>query len=156
MALERGRFVHTATQLDDEDDLDESTLGDELPPYVAAWRKFRADMGFTSFDLIEHRMYDPQLGFAGTLDRFISASGILIDIKTNLAPWWVRIQLSAYKHMLDQQYPGGVRRMAVELHRNGTYRVIEFPIVDHRHDFQTFVAALRVWQEKESHRRRGV
>jgi hypothetical protein len=156
MALERGRDVHTATQFDDEGDLDETTI-DELLPYVQAWRNFRKEAGMVDFYLVEHRMADPAMNFAGTLDRFtLEGGGILIDIKTNLAPWWVRIQLAAYKHLLDQEVNSAARRMAVELHKDGTFRVIEFPVAQQRADFQTFCAALRIYQEKQEEKRKGI
>jgi hypothetical protein len=155
MALERGSQVHLATQLDDELDLDESSLdGDyELPGYLEGWRAFRRAMDIERFDHIEKRMHDP-LGFAGTMDRYID--GIVLDIKTNEAPWWVRIQLAAYAHMAGKENLTVARRMAVELHRDGTFKLFEFPIADQRKDFQTFCAALRVYQEKDSHRKGGV
>lgn len=163
MALERGRHVHTATQLDDEQDLDEASLTGELPQYLAAWRSFVATTGHR-FSLIEHRMHH-QFGFAGTLDRFVpidAKSGIVIDIKTNTAPEWVALQLSAYAAMLEAERPGLVaRRMAVELRRDGTFRAMEFRVADQRRDFETFLAALRVCQYKQllsasTNRRRSI
>lgn len=157
MALERGRHVHTATQLDDEQDLDEASVTEEIFPYLIAWRRFRAEteIGQQPLERIEHRMHD-DMGFAGTLDRFWLIGGILLDIKTSIAPWWVRFQLAAYKQMLDKEYKGAVRRMAIELHKDSTFKLLEFPVAEQRSDFQTFVAALRVWQEKQIHNRRGV
>lgn len=158
MALERGRHVHAAAQFDDEEALEESSVTEEIFPYLIGWRRFRAEvpLGAGPFDMIETRGHHGY-GFAGTLDRSwkpqYSPTRIILDIKTSAAPWWVRLQLAAYAAIFD--FPG-CRRIAVELHRDSTYKVIEFPIAEQKHDFQTFIAALRVWQEKTQHSRRGI
>ena len=43
--LERGRLVHAATHMHDEDDLDESQLDPEIAGRVRAWQAFRAEAG---------------------------------------------------------------------------------------------------------------
>lgn len=148
-ALERGRNVHLLTQFDDEGDLDENSVPEELDPYLAAWRKFRADSGF-AHDLIEHRGYHPMYRYAGTLDRrgrFADGRGaVLLDIKTSAAPWWVRIQLASYAAFFEN--PMKYRRMSVELHDDATFRIQEFPCREYIRDFGVFTAALTVFNEK--------
>ncbi len=146
MAMERGRLVHLATQLDDEGDLQEATLDPELLPYVQAWRNARRglEMG-ESFTLIEWRGHHAQFGYAGTLDRLYGS--LLIDIKTNDAPDWTRIQLAAYAALVTDK-PMTLTRLAVELHRDETYRVAEYPARKWQADFNVFLAALTVYREK--------
>ena len=143
-ALERGSNVHLATQLNDEGDLDESTLG-ELEPYVAAWRQFKAETGFfhTAF---EQRVHSQKFGYAGTLDRIgrIQGQDALVDIKTTRAEKWVRLQTAAYTGTFDE--PRRYLRGSIELHADGTYRAIWFPSGDFQRDFAQFLACLTVYQ----------
>ena len=156
MALTRGSNVHLATQLDDEGDLDEDSVGD-LMGYVKAWRAAKAALGITSFSHIEKRMAHSGFRYAGTMDRMFkgpSGTGEIIDIKTNTAPWWVRIQLAAYQCLAIANNLGAVSvRIAVELHPDGTFNAMMFGEREYRDDLQTFLAALRVMNEKELNRR---
>lgn len=143
-ALERGRLVHEATALDDEDDLDEESLPESLAPYLQAWRKFRAATSFTP-RLIEHRSHH-QYGFAGTLDREgdITWEGkripCLLDIKTGIAQLWVRWQLAAYAAFFPDS--ATKRRLCVELRRDASFRLHWFAPADYFTDFNTFCAFL--------------
>ena len=144
MALGRGSAVHSATQFDDEGDLDETMLDDELVPYVAAWRRFRAETGFVP-DLIEHRSYHPIYLYAGTLDRrgaFPDGTKAIIDLKSNQSEGWVALQLAAYSAFFES--PRAYRRICVEAHKDGTYRMIEFRSADYTADFGRFLACVTV------------
>jgi hypothetical protein len=145
MALARGSAVHLTTQYDDEGDLDEALLDDELRPYLDAWRRFRLDTGFTP-DLIEHRGYHPLYRYAGTLDRrgsFPDGTTAMVDVKTNSSQGWVRLQLAAYCAFFPN--PRTYRRICVEVHKDATYRAIEFPMADYSADFARFVACVAVY-----------
>ncbi len=145
-ALSRGRWVHEATALDDRDEL---VIGPEHPyyGYIEAWRNYRRDKTFTP-DFVEERGYHPTFRYAGTLDRRKS-DRVLLDLKTNDAPWWTRIQLAAYCALHPE--PAKFSRVAVELHHDGSYSYQVFKTTDWHHDFQTFLAAMRVYREKEAH-----
>lgn len=146
VALKRGSDVHLLTQFEDEGDLLEASVEPHLRGYLAAWRRFKVEheIGRLPITLMEHRgCHD--FGYAGTLDRLFGTR-VLLDIKTGAAPWWVRIQLAAYREMLKR---GPLIRIALELHKDGTYRPRECPMLEHRYDFDTFVAALRIAREKE-------
>lgn len=67
-AMWRGTVVHRATELWDQDDLDESSVEPEIMAYVRGWQKFRRDWQFTP-GLIEARVAHLTWGYAGTLDR---------------------------------------------------------------------------------------
>ena len=148
--LQRGTDVHVATHYDDEGELDDTTLREDLIGYLAAWRRFRADTAFTP-DLIEHRGFHEKYRYAGTLDRTGDWKGrkILLDMKTGKAAPFVRIQLAAYGGFFKS--PASFRRVGVELHGDGTYRVQEFPCKDFQADFGVFLAALAVYREKRRH-----
>ena len=145
MALGRGSAVHSATQFDDEGDLDETLLDDELVPYVAAWRRFRIETGFAPL-LIEHRNHHPKYGYAGTLDRlgiFPDGTKAVLDIKTNSSEGWVALQLAAYCGFFES--PRAYRRICVEVHKDATYRLIEFPSANYAADFGRFLACVTVY-----------
>lgn len=142
MALARGSAVHSATQFNDEGDLDEILLDDALKPYLAAWRKFRAETGFTP-SLIEHRVCHPTYRYAGTLDRIgRSNAGPLqiVDIKTSTVPKWTALQLAAYVSCLDE--PRIYQRIGVALQADGGYRCTTFKAADYRRDEGIFLACL--------------
>jgi len=160
MALERGRAVHEAIALDLEGDLDEDSAEEAgILGYLEAARAARAALGILAPLAHEERVYHRQLGYAGTLD--LRADGLLLDWKTNQAEFWVRFQLAAYAAALTSTLmragsahwtAGVVRRVCVELHEDGNFRILEIPSAYWKEDFQTFVAALRVWQEKTNRR----
>ena len=143
MALERGRFVHEVCQFHDEGDLGE--FDPKLAGYLDAWKRFRAEFGFTP-DLIEHRGHCQQWGYAGTLDR--RSDNVLLDIKTNCAPPWTAFQTAAYANFFES--PAKYRRMAVELHADGTYKIHEFRCGNFSRDLGVFLAALTVYNAKRS------
>ncbi len=149
MALQRGSYVHLACQMDDEGDLDEDALDPALLPYVAAWRAFRAERGFT-FQEIERRVHSARYGYAGTLDRTgTNADGdlCLIDIKTSRAEGWVRLQTAAYAGAQDE--PRRYLRGCAELHADGTYRALWFPATEFQADFNGFLSCLHVFRLQE-------
>lgn len=144
--MARGRAVHTATHFDDEGDLDEATISAEVGGYLEGWRKFRRDAAFIP-ELIEYRGCNQKLRFAGTLDR-TGGSGNhvgpkwLVDLKTGTALPFVALQLAAYASFFG--HPGAFRRLSVELHPDGTYRLDEFRCADFARDFGIFQSALAI------------
>jgi hypothetical protein len=151
LASERGSAVHKATELHDLDDLDECSLDDRLEPYLAAWKRFRAETGFVP-EAIEQRLHHPLHGYAGTIDRVGTLHGrrILLDIKTvSRLSRATGVQLAAYQHLWDVRYPQRLicGRYAVQLRPDGTYRLEPYRAPD---DYTTFLALLSVarWKEK--------
>jgi hypothetical protein len=155
MALERGRRVHLATQWDDEGDYVEGSFG-ELEGFVLAWRRFRAEMQFTP-TLIEHRGYNPMGDYCGTLDRegtWRNGERVLVDIKTNHAENWVRMQLAAYAAFRPD--PRAILRVCVELHGDGTYDARRiYPGAEQQRHFGEFLACLTTFRLKQEMRRKA-
>lgn len=154
-ALERGRMVHLYTQYDDEGTLDDSAVDPRIRPYLEAWRAFRRDTGLIldKINGVEKRVYSRSHGYAGTLDRIgILARGIktvLVDIKTNKAEPWVKLQLAAYAGAVGPP-PLQITRVCVELRDDETYRVLTFSGANFNADFADFLGALRTmrWLQK--------
>jgi hypothetical protein len=148
-AMERGRDVHRAAQQHDEGSLAEETVPDEIRAYLRGWRAFRQDYGFQP-TLVEHRVYNLRHGYAGCIDRTgrtRDGSEIIVDVKTGVAPAWTSVQLAAYADCLP--HPRTHLRRAVELHRNGTYKVIPYETSDYQRDLDTFARALETFRAKE-------
>lgn len=149
VALHRGSMVHLACQLYDERDLVESSIDPAIVPYLEAWKKFLSETGaIIETDEIERRFYNERWGYAGTRDRRVKIGGLrkVLDIKTNQAPNWVRMQLAAYCEF--ERFPGITDRMAVELHGDKTYRVVNISAKQHTQDFNDFCCCLRTYQLK--------
>lgn len=149
-----GRYVHEATEYDDKGRLDEATIADEIRPYLEAWRRFRRETGFIP-RLIEHKVYHPNLGYAGTLDRagiFPTAADAvdIIDIKSGDEYDSHGVQVAAYAfayvaERASATYPG---RRAVYLNADGTYRQRKFTDPQ---DYPTFVALLTLANWRQNH-----
>lgn len=151
-ALDRGSAVHLATRYSDEGDLAETTVSDEIRPYLRAWQNFRLQANFSP-NYIERQYYQQRYRYAGTLDRVgyyllpeVTTAPVLLDIKAGEAPDWVRYQLAAYAAFY--QNPAQFRRVAVELHKDATYRIFEFDCADHSRDLSVFLSALTVYRAK--------
>lgn len=151
MALERGRAVHEAIALDLEGDLDEESIS-EIAGYVQAARSARRELGVdVAIDGWEIRRYHGTFLYAGTID--LLAGDVVVDWKTNQAEYWVRFQLAAYAALVCGPLPPRrIERVCVELHDDGTYSHFRFPGLEWDQDFETFLAALRVHEEKTNRR----
>lgn len=147
-AQTRGTYIHQATALYDENDLDEEKLSKSLKPYVEAWKLFRQQSDFIPGE-IEQKKHHATYLYAGTADRAGSIHGkpAIVDIKPPFSkPWW-QIQTAAYALMW---FPNVIAfRMAVSLHPDGSYRI-------HRHvdarDKQIWLSALAVHNWKTNHK----
>lgn len=150
-ALRRGSVVHEAIALDIENDLDESSVPEDYMGYVLAARRFRAEQQFEA-ELHEHRSYHPQFLYSGTLDAKGMAilngtrRKVILDWKSGVASSWVRYQLAAYCGFFPS--PGAELRICVEIHKDGTYQIFEFPAAEFRADFDVFLSALTVMRVK--------
>ncbi len=69
----RGSHVHKATELADNGTLDESTVDDEIAPYLEAYRKFRREWSGKIIEA-EYRLWHPTYRYAGIVDRTIEGN----------------------------------------------------------------------------------
>jgi hypothetical protein len=148
--LARGRAVHDATACDDEHRLTEGAVPPSIRGYVEAWRAFKRDYAFVPA-LIERRVFHEQYGYAGTLDRtgcVRDGTEWILDLKSGIAPAAVGCQLAAYAACLP--HPRAHRRRCIELHEDGSYKVIPFETADYQRDFERFVAALSLFRTRSS------
>jgi len=143
-----GRRVHEACQYLDEDDLDEESVEADVDPYLAAYKRFKAETGALIL-LNEYRVFNPLHRYAGTLDRVFRINGesVLTDLKTCIVtPNSVGPQTAAYMRALDDSRV--TRRAALRLRPDGTYRL---EMLDDPNDWATFLACLTVHRHLEKH-----
>lgn len=156
---EIGDAVHFATELYDEDDLDFTTLPEEIAGYVNGWVKFRDETGWVT-ELSEHRVFSKKYQYAGTLDcigRFTklrhirSRHTVVLDKKTtydylpSFGP-----QIAAYQQAWNESNtPKATRRVAVRLKPDGTYEMYE---CDDPTDWSVYLSALtlRNWKSRNN------
>jgi hypothetical protein len=147
-ARDRGSRVHAACNLDVLGILDENTVDDEVAPYLAQFRKFLRESGFTP-TLTECRVYDERLWYAGTLDLFGDLPGCIdvqIDIKSGAIPRSVGPQTAAYSNGLYKRAGIMTRKRFVLKLEAGKYSLIQ---LDRADDFGAFCHALQRFNEGE-------
>lgn len=95
--LERGRFIHKATELYDLDELDDSTVDPQIRPYLDAYINFRCDAIFEPIR-IEKKYYHPKLMYAGKIDRIgpLNDRLSIIDLKSGVKAKVDELQGTAY------------------------------------------------------------
>ena len=148
--MERGTFVHRATEMIDKGTLDWDSLDDTLRPYCEAYQKFIDDVK-PKIILSEKPMYHPQFMYAGTLDRMVKMNGLtsLIDIKSGSPHPATALQISAYAELIGINENVYVSKASVlYLRDDGMYRLDE--IKDLKRNLQIFLASLTVvrWREE--------
>lgn len=141
-----GTAAHKATELFDEDNLDESNLHPIIVPYLDAWKKFRNE---TKIEIVssEAKVFNQKYGYAGMYDRIavLYDNPCIIDIKcTAVLGAHVGNQLAAYKEAHNAENEFQVKnRFAVQLRPDGTYRLEEYK---DRTDFPVFLSCLQIYK----------
>lgn len=138
----RGTHVHEACAMLDDGELE--SVDPSYAPYVAAYESFLRDAK-PEWAFIEHRVCDPRLGYAGTLDRagFLNGRWALIDLKTGGEATWHGPQTAAYARLVPHGSGLKPDRFALYLRGDGTYRLC--PLTE-RKDEAVFLAALTLSQ----------
>jgi hypothetical protein len=109
-----GQAVHKLIELDIAGTLDEDALDGGLRPYLAQWRQFLSQSGFTPV-LSERRVHSARYGYAGTPDLFgiLNADAALIDAKRTAAvPRSAGPQTAGYEQALRENCPDVVSQCA--------------------------------------------
>jgi hypothetical protein len=150
-AADRGSAVHRAIELWIADDLDESSLCEEIKPYFAGFKKFVSEKR-PEFVMSEQKLYHPDMMYAGTMDIMLKMPGLyLIDVKNTAAvsaSWG--IQLLAYQEAAiacpdidyDKVEIGRAQRAVLWLKKTGTYQLVPFQKRDYANDLHLFTVLL--------------
>jgi len=151
-ARDRGTAVHRATELWDRGTLDEDSIDAEhVLPYLNAWKAFLREQA-VAIERSEEPLASPLLSYAGTPDRVVKMThkgrraSVLLDIKTvaEIKPV-VGVQLGGYELLLRENKIEVSARVAVQLRRDGSYRLHTFGS-----EVSTFLSLLNIrnWRTK--------
>lgn len=160
-AKQRGTRVHDAVHFWLDGDLDAESINEETHGYVMAAAAFVNKWRVTP-TLVERFIHSPQHRFAGRVDLEAmierSQSGhdlAVIDWKSGLVQPSHELQVTGY--VSTRPDPRAYRRMTVELHTDGTFKVHEYKVDDYLRSLNVFHSAVVGWhwkQEKGLLRRR--
>lgn len=135
-----GTAVHAACELWDLGTLDRDALDPALEPYLQGWINFCTDHD-CKWHAIEQRVYNEQMGYAGTLDRAGDVDGFqsIVDIKSGstLFPS-TGPQTAAYAQAYLPIAHSRLKRFAVRLYQNG----YELKAYTDPRDWPTFASLL--------------
>lgn len=116
---ERGKYVHEATVLMDENDLDWDTVPKGWRGYLEAYNKLKAEHSI-EWEHREYKFYNKELGYAGIIDGVGFMDGIptVVDFKTGKFERWHQLQLTGYSmgHCSS-------RLMGIYLSSDGSYNL---------------------------------
>lgn len=147
-ARQRGTAVHKACELDDAGNLDEDSVDFRIRPYVAAWRKFRAQFR-CEVVMAESALYSRVYGYAGTPDVVIELPNFeqaVVDRKTGLPGPAAALQTAAYQVLAQENGLRPTRRFALRMLPTGQYRFDEYKNAG---DVRDFLACLAVHRLRE-------
>lgn len=153
-ARQLGRAVHVACELEDLGTLDEATVAPVVAPYLAAYRKFLAEVK-PQWRGIEEKVCHELHRYAGTLDRrgFVFKKRSTLDIKSGAKTLTVGLQTAAYQEAHDATYGAEFEapaRWALYLREDGTYLLDEIKS-SRQGDFRTFLSALNLYNWRQQH-----
>lgn len=149
-ACDFGTNVHGATELWDGGVLDEEALDPALAPWLAGWKKFKAESGF-EIVATELRVHSAKYRYAGMLDRVgvLNGKRVIVDIKTPMVvspstgPQTAGYQ-QAYEELTGDKIKG---RFAVQLSPDN-YRLIPYKDPN---DFNVFISCLNITNFRRKH-----
>lgn len=149
--LLRGTWVHQACQYYDEGTLDQWEFDPVILGYLEGWKKFRVEQCPRPPVMIEKMMYT-SYGFAGRVDRLIGH--IVVDIKTGEPGWIAGLKLAAYQILIEgtiwgseRPNPGSIKRCAVKLNADGTYKLYWYT---NRKDKDLFLSCVSLYHYKKN------
>lgn len=160
-ARRRGQIVHQAIHFLNDDDLNVAAFRADFPdyvPYVDAWQTFCRQRRFQAV-LNEHRVYSRQYDLAGTIDCLgvLDGHAALLDFATgrpeDVAKEWQTAAYLAIARAWQADDPAlaaffadfpVVRRYAIQLRRDGTFRVEPYQDPRDTRHFFTLVEAQRL------------
>ncbi len=125
----RGRYVHKACDfLDRGMGLKWDKVPAEYAPYIRAWEKCKAEVGFTVIET-EQQVTSEKHGYIGRLDNVIEIPkrGLyILDKKTGGIPDTVGLQTAGYQQAHLEQFPDmkPLRRAVCQLKEDGSYQFI--------------------------------
>lgn len=157
-ARDRGSAVHAAIEYLQEGDLERSSLAPLLVPYVEAWERFRDEMGWEPIERPELLVGSETLRFATRIDgvgRVRGDSRIVVgNWKSGgpepFHPLQAAGEAIAYAETVGRSTALSLRRAAIYLRSDGTYRFHEHKGTEAVRAVDNFRACVRVYHLTES------
>ena len=151
-AADFGSAVHACTEFFDNGELDDDSVEEEWRPFLNAYKLFKVEMK-PEIVRVEWRLACER--YAGTIDRLMIIDGVewIVDLKTTSQIHdHVGLQLAAYEALarLHLKEKKQLKRAALQLKGDGTYRFVEFT---EDSDYACFNALIGVknWREKHGY-----
>ena len=151
----RGTTVAIATMIGDEGGLDRAAVPEQWRGYVAAWERFKGEVGFV-VQCAEYVVSNQAMGVAGKIDRVgcfhMSArdrGDWILELKTGAQEEWHWLQLAGYRECVDFSCQVAV----VYLKEDGGYTFVRRDFSQHLRDRETFKAAVKMTQWKRRYAR---
>ena len=143
-ASEFGKAVHLACLYDDRNTELAAPLDPALVPYLAGWRKFRADHNWARKKpvLCEQQVFSKLYGYKGTPDR-VFKGGYLVDIKTGQPHKGWALQLAAYAQAIKETKRITIRRRFSIILMPDDYKLIPYQSGLDWHAFQACLTLAR-------------
>lgn len=148
--LERKRQIGVALdaiiELDLADDLDESTIDEQLGGYFEAWQRFRKEKKFNPF-WTQKRVASLKYRYAGTPDAWgtMDDHRALVDYKATYAMHpAVALQTAGYENAVYESFPNidrNLRRYGVQFCDDGRYNIVPY---ESKQDWAIFLSLLSV------------
>lgn len=145
--LRKGRLIHTIIQWKEEGILDESSVDQNLIPYLNAYQDFSCNQLNWAPEMIEKQFYSKKYGFCGRVDIYVQFQGYMavIDIKSGQPHEGDQYQTAAYLFGLkDAGFPCW-RAFDLYLNKKGKYKLIEQKNPSSL--FQIFLGGIKKWRE---------
>ena len=147
--LERGRFIHKATELYDLGELDDSTVDERIRPYLDGYIKFEQDTDFAP-TFIERTLYHPKYFYGMRIDRigWLNERWIMLDLKSGAPAKVDKLQGVAY---LEGCWANGIEVKTgfdLYLRDDGNYSLVE--VEKPKLLLPIFLAALKCVQWREA------
>lgn len=144
-AMLRGRAVHKAIHLLQQNILDWATVDERIKMYVLAYENFRTETRvepIASEQLVYNRVYQ----YAGTLD--MRTERAVYDFKTGVEVFTHGLQLAAYVEAVENvPLPESkLKRFSVYLSDTGNFKLKEYT---DKTDLYDFIACLRIFRRKK-------
>ena len=151
-SMQRGTSVHWLLQLEDEGALNYRQVPRSLRGYRKAYLNWKRHSGFNPIWV--EKKFVSQYGYAGIIDRagsfpatsmYLSGTTAIVDFKTGEIPDWVRYQLAAYALAVEPNLSmaRNLRRIALTLKSDATYKIKEYPLCTFDGDIARFIHELR-------------
>ena len=145
----RGTAIHRTTQFYDKGTLAESKLSSGLVPMLTGWKKFLGDydLSFEPHE-IEQPLYSRIWHFAGTPDRFLTERGILVDLKSGIMTATSKLQVAAYRILVEENYGIKIKIIYVVHLIENDYKISKYTPAQDTKDVRVFLGTVQGYHWK--------